>query len=128
VTDDSDDIRVFRAGLHISGCCMSSDLLAPYIARRIGVYHGNVHVKTSQYGPARPVGPDGCGPVTSTGNRDNKEILAMSGPMSERAPDITVEADGRAESTTVLVAKVSIMINNCFRKLRRPAAHPSHPT
>jgi hypothetical protein len=26
----------------------------------------------------------------------------MSGPMSERAPDITVEADGRAESTTVL--------------------------
>jgi hypothetical protein len=51
---------------------------------------------------ARPVGPDGCGPVTATGNRDNKEIRSMSGPMSERAPDITVEADGRAESTTVL--------------------------
>jgi hypothetical protein len=29
----------------------------------------------------------------------------MSGPMSERAPDITVEADGRAESTTVLASK-----------------------
>jgi hypothetical protein len=60
---------------------------------------------------ARPVGPDGCGPVTATvtGNRDNKEIrtVTMSGPMSERAPDITVEADGRTESTTVLVAKVS---------------------
>ncbi len=27
----------------------------------------------------------------------------MSGPMSERAHDITAEADGRAESTTVLV-------------------------
>jgi hypothetical protein len=48
--------------------------------------------------------------VTATGNRDNKEILSMSGPMSERAPDklennwadITVEADGRAESTTAL--------------------------
>jgi hypothetical protein len=53
---------------------------------------------------ARPVRPDGCGPVTTTGNRDNKEIRSMSGPMSERAPDITVEADGRAESTTVLVA------------------------
>jgi hypothetical protein len=26
----------------------------------------------------------------------------MSGPMSERAPDITVEADGHADSTTVL--------------------------
>jgi hypothetical protein len=26
----------------------------------------------------------------------------MSGPMSERGPDIMVEADGRAESTTVL--------------------------
>jgi hypothetical protein len=34
---------------------------------------------------------------------DNKEIRSMSGPMSERAPDITVEADGRAELTTVLV-------------------------
>jgi hypothetical protein len=53
---------------------------------------------------ARPVGSDGCGPVTATGNSDNKEIRSMSGPMSERsAPDITVEADGRAESTTVLV-------------------------
>jgi hypothetical protein len=40
--------------------------------------------------------------VTATGNRDKKEIRTMSGPMSERAPDITVEADGRAESTTVL--------------------------
>jgi hypothetical protein len=52
----------------------------------------------------RPVGPDGCGPVTATGNRENKEtrIRPMSGPMSERAPDITVEADGRTESTTVL--------------------------
>jgi hypothetical protein len=49
------------------------------------------------------VGPDGCGPVTATGNRDSKEIRSMSGPMSERAPDITVEADGRADSTTVLV-------------------------
>jgi hypothetical protein len=29
----------------------------------------------------------------------------MSGPISERAPDITVEADGRAESTTVLGGK-----------------------
>ena len=28
----------------------------------------------------------------------------MSGPMSERAPDITVEADGHADSTTVLQA------------------------
>jgi hypothetical protein len=53
---------------------------------------------------ASPVGPDGCGPVTATGNRDSKEILSMCGPMSERAPDITVELeqDGRAESTTVL--------------------------
>jgi hypothetical protein len=51
---------------------------------------------------ARPVGPDGCGPVTATGNRDNKEICSMPGPMSERAPDITVEADGRTVSTTVL--------------------------
>jgi hypothetical protein len=85
---------------------------------------------------SHPVGPDGCGPVTAdgkrnkefdvrerarhssgppgrarpvtaTGNRDNKEIRSMSGPMSERAPDITVEADGRADTTTVLVAKVS---------------------
>jgi hypothetical protein len=53
---------------------------------------------------ARPVGPDSCGPVTATGNRDNKEIRTMSEPMSERAPDITVEADGRTESTTVLEA------------------------
>ena len=29
----------------------------------------------------------------------------MSGPMSERAPDITVEADGHADSTTVLVSE-----------------------
>jgi hypothetical protein len=38
------------------------------------------------------------------GKRDYnlKEIRSMSGPMSERAPDIMVEADGRAESTTVL--------------------------
>jgi hypothetical protein len=42
--------------------------------------------------------------VTATGNRDNKEILSMSGQMSERSPDIAAEADGRAESTTVLVA------------------------
>jgi hypothetical protein len=54
---------------------------------------------------ARQFGPDGCGPVTATGNRDGKEILSssMSGPMSERAPDLKVEAEGRAESTTVLV-------------------------
>jgi hypothetical protein len=59
---------------------------------------GSVTVRT------RPVGPraDGCGPATATGNRDNKEIRSMSGTMSERAPDITVEADGHAESTTVL--------------------------
>jgi hypothetical protein len=46
-------------------------------------------------------GPDGArsGPTagvpcqTATGNRDNKEIRPMSGPKSERAPDITVEAD-----------------------------------
>jgi hypothetical protein len=56
-----------------------------------------------------PVGPHGCDPVTATGNRDNKEIRSMSGPMSERAPDITVEADRRAESATVL-----------------PHDHPSH--
>jgi hypothetical protein len=43
--------------------------------------------------------------VTATGNRDNKEIRSMSGPMSERAPDITVEADGHADSTTVLVSE-----------------------
>jgi hypothetical protein len=49
-----------------------------------------------------PVGPDGCGPMTATGKRENKEIRFMSGPVSERAPDITVEADGRAETTTVL--------------------------
>jgi hypothetical protein len=55
----------------------------------------------------RPVGPDGCGPVT------DKEIRTMSGPMSERAPDITVEADGRTESTTVLVAKVSWIPPKC---------------
>jgi hypothetical protein len=36
----------------------------------------------------RPVGPDGCshGPVTATGNRDNKEIISiiiiMSGPLA----------------------------------------------
>jgi hypothetical protein len=65
-----------------------------------GIYAGAVTVRAR----ARPVGPHGCGPVTATGNRDNKEILTMSGPMSERAPDITVEADGRAESTTVLGA------------------------
>jgi hypothetical protein len=29
----------------------------------------------------------------------------MSGPMSERAPDITVDADGRAESTSVLAGR-----------------------
>jgi hypothetical protein len=29
----------------------------------------------------------------------------MSGPMSERAPDITVAADGHADSTTVLVGR-----------------------
>jgi hypothetical protein len=49
---------------------------------------------------ARPVGPDRCGPVTATRNRDNKEILSMSGSMSERVPYITVSrywsrADGR---------------------------------
>jgi hypothetical protein len=43
--------------------------------------------------------------VTATGNRDIKEIRSMFGPMSERAPDITVEAEGRAESTTVLVSE-----------------------
>jgi hypothetical protein len=65
-------------------------------------------LRVSRY-PASTVGPDGCGTVAATGNRDNKEIRSMSGPMSEQAPDITVEADGRAESesTTVLVAKVS---------------------
>jgi hypothetical protein len=52
---------------------------------------------------ACPVGPDGYGPMTATENRDNKEIRSMSGPMSERATDITVEADGCADSTTVLV-------------------------
>ncbi len=30
----------------------------------------------------------------------------MSGPMSEQAPDITVEADGRADTTTVLARAV----------------------
>jgi hypothetical protein len=47
---------------------------------------------------ARPFGPDGCGPVTANGNRDKKEIRSMSGPVSERVPDITVtvEADGRS--------------------------------
>jgi hypothetical protein len=44
---------------------------------------------TVMFGPARPVGPDGCG---------LEEILSMSGPMSERAPDITVEADAGTRS------------------------------
>jgi hypothetical protein len=68
---------------------------------------------------ARPVGPDGCGPVTATatGNRDNKEIRTMSGPMSERAPDITVEADGRAESTTVLHTAIP-MVESLIRSIR----------
>jgi predicted glycoside hydrolase/deacetylase ChbG (UPF0249 family) len=48
----------------------------------------------------------------------------MSGPMSERAPDITVEADGRADSTTVLVAKVSLdrPVQRLARSLRRLCA------
>ena len=65
---------------------------------------------------ACPVGPDGCCPVTATGKSDNKEILSMSGPMSERAPDITVEADGRgadSSSTTVLFFNIlKIIIQN----------------
>jgi hypothetical protein len=52
----------------------------------------------SQFGPARSPPPP-CGPVTATRNRDNEEILSMSGLMSERAPDITVEADGPARRT-----------------------------
>jgi hypothetical protein len=39
---------------------------------------------------------------------ENKEIRTMSRPMSELAPDITVEVDGHAESKTVLVAKISV--------------------
>jgi hypothetical protein len=72
--------------------------------------------RDSQVRARRPirVEPDGCGPVTATGNRDNKEILYMSGPMSERAPDITVEADGRAESKTVLFVANHVS-ESCFR-------------
>jgi hypothetical protein len=54
----------------------------------------------SQVGPEM-VGPDGCSHMTTARHRDKKEILSMSGQMSERATDITIEADGRAESTTV---------------------------
>ena len=70
---------------------------------------------------ARPVGPDGCGPVTATGNRDNKEIRSMSGPMSERAPDIKVEADGRAESTTVTVLGARASVRGLSKSLSRVA-------
>ena len=69
---------------------------------------------------ARLVGPDGCGPVTATGNRENKEIRSMSGPMSEQAPNITVEADGHADSTTVLFClihfKQNIQLSNGVSK------------
>jgi hypothetical protein len=34
----------------------------------------------------RPVGPDGCGPVTATGNSDNKEIRSMSGQCPSELP------------------------------------------
>jgi hypothetical protein len=61
--------------------------------------------------------------MTATGNRDNKRDSYMSGPMSERALYITVKADGRAESTTVLGSKfvtlpappgpVGIAVNVC---------------
>jgi hypothetical protein len=66
---------------------------------------GRVTVRHSSGPPGRARRLRRCGPVTATGNRDNKEIRSMSGPMSERAPDITVEADGPAVSTTVLVSE-----------------------
>jgi hypothetical protein len=58
--------------------------------------------------------------VTATGNRDNKEIRSMSGPMSERAPDITVEADGHAESTTVLSSKQPALLRLVFQQRISP--------
>jgi hypothetical protein len=54
-------------------------------------------VRTRSNRPVQNASPPGAGI-----DLDNKEIRSMSGPMSERAPDITVEADGRADSTTVL--------------------------
>jgi hypothetical protein len=45
--------------------------------------------------------------MTETGNRENNEILSMSGPMPEQAPDIRVTVDGPARR-----------INNCFVILR----------
>jgi hypothetical protein len=40
----------------------------------------------------------------------------MSGPMSLRAPDITVEADGRADSTTVLKSRHVFQYKKTMKK------------
>ena len=61
---------------------------------------------------ARPVRPDGCGPVSATGNRDNKEIRSMSRRTSVRASS---RYHGRLGSGWTPRRR----INNCFgnRKL-----------